>query len=96
MQAFSGLSAEQRWQLAIEGSNDSVWDWDITANQIYHDDRWARMLGYEPGQWRGRTVWDHVHPDDSERGHDDMRRLLAGETEGMTVERRYVRTLSLA
>src|ERR1043165_7109145 len=58
--------AEQRWQLAIEGSNDSVWDWDIAANQIYHDHRWARMLGYEPGELPETIeAWKElVHPDD--------------------------------
>ncbi|HVU35935.1 MAG TPA: PAS domain-containing protein [Opitutaceae bacterium] len=42
--------AEQRWQLAIEGSNDSVWDWDVATGHVYHDERWSRILGYEPGE----------------------------------------------
>jgi PAS domain S-box-containing protein len=42
--------AEQRWQLAIEGTNDSVWDWDVNTGQVYHDERWNRLLGYEPGE----------------------------------------------
>lgn len=58
--------AEQRWQLAIEGTNDSVWDWDVTTGHVYHDERWSRMLGYEPGEldysidsWKALA-----HPDD--------------------------------
>ncbi len=42
--------AEQRWQLAIEGSNDSVWDWDVSTGHVYHDERWSRLLGYEPNE----------------------------------------------
>ncbi len=42
--------AEQRWQLAIEGTNDSVWDWDVTSGHVYHDERWSWILGYEPGE----------------------------------------------
>ena len=58
--------AEQRWQLAIEGSNDSVWDWDVTNGNVYHDERWTRILGYGPGEldytidgWKALA-----HPDD--------------------------------
>jgi PAS domain S-box-containing protein len=58
--------AEERWQLAIEGTNDAVWDWDIQQGVVFHDARWARMLGCEPEAvdrtfegWRSLT-----HPDD--------------------------------
>jgi PAS domain S-box-containing protein len=58
--------AEQRWQLAIEGTNDSVWDWDIVSGQVYHDERWARMLGYEPAEIRNTNDgWKALsHPGD--------------------------------
>ncbi len=74
--------AEQRWQLAIEGSNDSVWDWDITANQIYHDDRWARMLGYEPGEIPDTIeAWKALaHPDDLAANEAETQQHFAGKT----------------
>ncbi|HEY1110505.1 MAG TPA: PAS domain-containing protein, partial [Opitutaceae bacterium] len=58
--------AEQRWQLAIEGTDDSVWDWDVVTGNVYHDDRWPRMLGYEPGEMISTNDgWMAlVHPDD--------------------------------
>ncbi|HEY1108254.1 MAG TPA: PAS domain-containing protein, partial [Opitutaceae bacterium] len=58
--------AEQRWQLAIEGTDDSVWDWDVVTGHVYHDDRWPRMLGYEPGEMDNTNEgWKSlVHPDD--------------------------------
>ena len=39
-------AGEQRWQLAIEATNDGVWDWDMRRNLVYHDRRWMSMLGY--------------------------------------------------
>ncbi|MDB6094012.1 MAG: Blue-light-activated protein [Verrucomicrobia bacterium] len=58
--------AEQRWQLAIEGTNEAVWDWNIERGTVYHDNQWARMLGYASDEiddsldaWRKL-----VHPDD--------------------------------
>jgi PAS domain S-box-containing protein len=58
--------AEQRWQLAIEGTNDSVWDWDVPSGRIYHDERWARMLGYQEGELENTSEgWKRlVHPED--------------------------------
>ena len=42
--------AEERWQLALEGNNDGVWDWNIQTGEFYYDSRYAQMLGYEPGE----------------------------------------------
>ncbi len=74
--------AEQRWQLAIEGTNDSVWDWDIPSGRIFHDLRWSRMLGYAPGEleetdagWRSL-----VHPDDAEENEAAVQAHFRGET----------------
>jgi PAS domain S-box-containing protein len=58
--------AEERWQLAIEGTNDAAWDWDVATGAVFHDERWARMLGYSPQEmdpslqgWR-----QLMHPED--------------------------------
>jgi len=56
----------ERFQLAIDGSNDGLWDWDIEAETIYFSAKWKEMLGYEDHEllnnfetWKSR-----VHPDD--------------------------------
>jgi PAS domain S-box-containing protein len=71
--------AEQRWQLAIEGTNDSVWDWDIPSGRIYHDERWARMLGYREGELENTSEgWKRlVHPDDLPDNEAAMQAHLA-------------------
>jgi len=58
--------AEQRWQLALQGSNDAVWDWNLQTGQIFHDEQWARMLGFNPGELApGLEGWRQlVHPED--------------------------------
>jgi PAS domain S-box-containing protein len=58
--------AEERWQLAVEGTNDGVWDWNIPTGVTYHDQRWAQMLGYEAGEIADTIeAWQAlVHPDD--------------------------------
>jgi PAS domain S-box-containing protein len=58
--------AEERWQLAVEGTNDAVWDWNVPTGVTYHDHRWPQMLGYEPGEITDTIEsWNSlVHPDD--------------------------------
>ncbi len=47
--AQEALSAsEERYALAIEGSRDAIWDWDLEADKIYFSPRFGEMLG-EPG-----------------------------------------------
>ncbi|MDD2970287.1 MAG: EAL domain-containing protein [Lachnospiraceae bacterium] len=39
------LISEQRYQLAIEGSKDGIWEWDIVNDVYYLSDRWKEMYG---------------------------------------------------
>ncbi|WP_414569545.1 PAS domain S-box protein [Nostoc sp. CCY 9925] len=61
--------SEERWQLAIAGTNEAIWDWDISTNQTFRSDRWFAILGYEPNEisnyddeWGSR-----IHSDDYTR-----------------------------
>lgn len=55
-----------RMDLALQGADLGTWDWDIDADQIAHNERWAEMLGYDPGAMdSGRGGWESlIHPDD--------------------------------
>lgn len=59
-------ASEQRWQFALEGAGDGVWDWDVKSNKVIFSKRWKAMLGYEEheisddvDEWKKR-----VHPED--------------------------------
>jgi diguanylate cyclase (GGDEF)-like protein/PAS domain S-box-containing protein len=56
--------SQERYALALRGTNDGLWDWDLTREEIYYSPRWKRLLGYEepeigssPDEWFKR-----VHP----------------------------------
>lgn len=58
--------SEERWQLAVRGTNDGIWDWNIKTNEVFFSSRWKEMLGYEEeeiinhlDEWAKR-----IHPDD--------------------------------
>ena len=42
--------SEQRYEYALEASNDGIWDWNITDGTAYCSPAYYRTLGYEPGE----------------------------------------------
>lgn len=59
--------AQERLQLAIEGSDIGIWDWDIKTGKIQINDRCAAMLGYQPDDidpLHITTLQHYGHPDD--------------------------------
>jgi diguanylate cyclase (GGDEF)-like protein/PAS domain S-box-containing protein len=43
-------AGEQRWQLALRGAGDAMWDWNIATGRVFRSPRWWRMLGYADGE----------------------------------------------
>jgi len=76
------LDSEQRWQFALEGARDGVWDWNLVTNEVYFSRRWKEMLGYEEHEIANLLEeWDkRVHPEDKARAYADIEKHLKGET----------------
>lgn len=74
--------SEQRWQFALEGARDGVWDWNLVTNEVFFSPQWKRMLGYEEHEVSGKLEeWDRrVYPEDKARTYADIERHLKGET----------------
>ena len=82
-QAEEALKAsEARWQFALEGAGDGVWDWDALSNQVFFSRQWKAMLGYAEQEIGGTLAdWEkRVHPDDLPNCLEALARHFAGET----------------
>ncbi|PHJ61325.1 hypothetical protein VF14_09515 [Nostoc linckia z18] len=57
---------EQRWQLALRGNNDGIWDWNLKTNEVFFSTRWKEMLGYQDHEISNHLdeMLKRVHPDD--------------------------------
>jgi PAS domain S-box-containing protein len=58
--------SQERWHLAVAGSNEGVWDWNIETDAMWLSSRWKSMLGFFDDELPSRReIWmDRIHPDD--------------------------------
>jgi diguanylate cyclase (GGDEF)-like protein/PAS domain S-box-containing protein len=75
-------ASEKRWQLALRGTNDGLWDWNAVTNEVYYSARWKQMLGYGEHEIQNLPEeWDlRVHPDDLPRVKADIEAHMQRQT----------------
>jgi PAS domain S-box-containing protein len=74
-------STEERLAIAIEGTQDGVFDWDIEKGRVFYSRRFFEMLGYERPATIGTTndFKALVHEDDLPDLWDAVEKYLNGE-----------------
>ncbi|HEU4684477.1 MAG TPA: PAS domain S-box protein [Nitrospira sp.] len=74
-------ASEERWQLAVQGSNDGIWDWDMKTGEVFFSARWKAMRGFEDEELPNTiSAWQsRIHPDDVERVLLRLEEYLAKE-----------------
>lgn len=75
-------TSEERLRLALEGTSDGIWDWDLHTNQVSVSPRWYTMLGYEPDELPGcYDSWVQLlHPDDRESADNSVKQAIQQQT----------------
>ncbi len=80
--AMSTIQAnETRWDYALAGSGDGVWDLDIQENRVFYSKQWKHMLGYRDEELENTlTSWINLlHPEDKEDAQSKNSQLIRGE-----------------
>ena len=81
---------QERYSLAMQASNDGLWDWDLKTNKIYYSDRWKEMLGFNDDEISDTAdEWlSRVHPEDHDRVRASIDAYLEGTTSNFEIEYR--------
>jgi len=82
--------AQLRWQFALEGAGDGVWDIDLVSLQTNYSQPYLAMIGYTeqefPSQWE---EWlEYVHPADCQNLHKAFTDYQTGLSKQYAVEYR--------
>jgi diguanylate cyclase (GGDEF)-like protein/PAS domain S-box-containing protein len=74
--------SEERLELAIWGTDEGIWDWNIQTGEVYYSDRWKSMLGYESSEPMGHiNIWlNLIHVDDMPVVQNALQDHLEGKT----------------
>lgn len=85
-------SSNQRFALAVAGSNDGIWDWDITRDETYFSPRWREILGFEGNDTefinKISTWFDRIHPEDYKTVRATIDKALQESGESLVLEHR--------
>jgi diguanylate cyclase (GGDEF)-like protein/PAS domain S-box-containing protein len=71
--------SEERFQHAVSGTNDGIWDWSLAHASIYFSPRFEHLLGHAPGTLRATPAafLRLVHAHDRRRALAQFRHHLA-------------------
>ncbi|MDK3155782.1 PhnD/SsuA/transferrin family substrate-binding protein [Kamptonema cortianum] len=85
---FGKLSSS--FSLAVKGSNDGLWDWNLETHEIFFSSRWTEMLGYESWEINNQfQEWEkRLHPGDRDRVLKTFQQCFEGHYQSCELEYR--------
>jgi PAS domain S-box-containing protein len=80
--------SEERFNFAVRGSSDGIWDWDVVTNDVYYSPRFKELLGYTDREFENtlQALETHLPSDEAVgtlatiRAHLDRNKALDVET----------------
>jgi diguanylate cyclase (GGDEF)-like protein/PAS domain S-box-containing protein len=70
--------SQQRLSLALDATEDGLWDWDFRSGQVYYSERWCRIAGVDPADVPPTfEFWEtSILPEDRDAVLDALQRHL--------------------
>ncbi len=80
--------SEERFRLAVQVTNNGIWDWNLITNKVYFSPMWKKMIGYEEDEIKDSfDAWkNHVYEEDIERVLEAVDKFIKGESEEYHIE----------
>jgi len=81
---------KKRLEMAVEGANLGIWDWNIETGEVHYNRYWYEMLGYQKEEVGGYiNFWTGlVHPADQKEIEEKLNNHLYGNCEFYESEHR--------
>ncbi len=72
---------KEHFELAINGTSDGIWDWNIRTDYLFISKRWKEMLGYEDHELKNEfaTFTSLVYEQDLQMVNSTVQSYLNGE-----------------
>lgn len=80
--------SQERYEVAVQGANDGLWDWNLITNDVYFSPRWKGMLGYQEHELKNslETFTRLLHPDTVETVFDIVNNYISGNLKSYEIE----------
>ena len=82
---------ETRFRTLFAQSQAGMAFTDLNGRLTSTNDAFRQLVGYTEAELRGVSVLELTHPEDLRASEEALRRVLAGETPGYRIDKRYVR-----
>ncbi|OCQ95318.1 PAS domain-containing sensor histidine kinase [Oscillatoriales cyanobacterium USR001] len=84
--------SEERLQLALAGTDQGLWDWNLVTGEVYFSAQWSRILGYGGDEIKKEArSWFHlVHSEDRAKVLQVLKQHLTGKTAFFETEHRMM------
>lgn len=82
-------NSEERFRIVAQVSNDGLWDWDLTSDQVWRNN--SRRLDGQPAYDSDHPWMARIHPDDRQQSLDDFTQAVNARLSEWTSEYRMLR-----
>jgi len=82
--------SQERFALAVQGTSDGIWDWNVVTGDVYFSPRWKAMLGYEEQEVENTFAgWEKLlHPEDRARALEAIETYFSDQNASYELEHR--------